>query len=349
LHGTGNHALLLSTADLAGNADHLSTDIAVTAANRAPVAASDQVTTPEHTPLVLTAATLLANDTDPDGDALSLVGVSNANHGTVSFDATHNTVTFTPTAGYSGAATFDYTISDGNGGTATATVGVTVKAGSVGDGWGDVHYTTLDGAKYSLMSTGDYVIAHATSGPDFEVQGRAENPGSAGVSFLTAVAVEAGDHLIVYDEARPSMMLVDGHAVAFAVGDTLDLGDGVVLGRATATTHQIATSLDFLQILDHGKYLDLSVHAGTGHAAGSFEGLLGNFDGNFRNDFVLQDGTTLLSPTAKQIEGVFADAWRVGADDNLLSSLGSATIAQRIADAAHNHVDAVSVHDWHFG
>jgi Ca2+-binding RTX toxin-like protein len=349
LHGIGDHTLLLSVTDLAGNTDQISTDIAVKAANHAPTAGGDQATTPEHTPLVLTAATLLANDTDPDGDPLSLIGVSNATHGTVNYDPTHNTVTFTPTAGYSGTANFNYTISDGQGGIATGTVGVNVETGSVGGGWGDVHYTTLDGLKYNLQSTGDYVIAETTSGPQFEIQGRAENLGQANVSYLTAVAVEAGDHLIVFDEAKANTMLVDGHAVAFAVGDTLDLGEGVVIGRSTATTHEITTSLDFVQILDHGRYLDLSVHAGAGHAPGSFEGLLGNFDGNAGNEIALHGGTPVLSPSTKLVEGLFADSWRVTADDNMLSSLGHATLAQRVSDAAHNHVDTVSVHDWHFG
>ena len=35
-------------------------------------------------------------------------------------------VTFTPTAGYSGPASFTYTVSDGHGGSDTATVNVTV-------------------------------------------------------------------------------------------------------------------------------------------------------------------------------------------------------------------------------
>ena len=63
-----------------------------------------------------------------------------ANHpnlasGNVVFDATKQTVTFTPSAGYVGAAAFDYTISDGHGGLATGTVGVTVKAGATGAGF----------------------------------------------------------------------------------------------------------------------------------------------------------------------------------------------------------------------
>ncbi|TYL79806.1 tandem-95 repeat protein [Bradyrhizobium cytisi] len=346
LHGVGDHTLVASATDLAGNTDQISTTLSA-AANGVPTAGGDHVTAQEHTPLVTSAAALLANDTDPDGDTLSLVSVGHATHGNVVFDAAHDTVTFTPDAGYSGVAAFDYTVSDGHGGLATGTVGVTVKSGTTGGGWGDVHYTSFDGFKFNLQSTGDYVIAHATSGPEFEIEGRAENLGHTGVSYLTAVGVEAGDHLIVFDEAKPSTMLVDGHAVTFAVGDRLDLGDGVVIGRATATTHQIETSLDFVQMTDHGSYLDLSVHAGSARGPGSFEGLLGNLDGNARNDFGLANGSWLVNPSTKVIEGLFADAWRVGPQDNMLVSLGNETFAQRLSDATHDHASAISVHDWH--
>lgn len=345
LHGVGEHTFVASATDLAGNTDQISTTLSA-AANRLPTAGNDHVTAQEHTPLVISASALLSNDADPDGDTLNLVNVGHATHGQVVFDATNETVTFTPDAGYSGAAAFDYTVSDGHGGLATGTVGVNVKSGSIGGGWGDVHYTSFDGFKFNLQSTGDYVIAHATSGPEFEVEGRAENLGSTGVSYLTAVAVEAGDHLIVFDEAKPSTMLVDGHAFTFAVGDRLDLGDGVVIGRATASTHQIETPLDFVQMTDRGQYLDLSVHAGSARGSGSFEGLLGNLDGNARNDFGLPDGTSLINPSTKVIEGLFADAWRVG-KDTMLASLGSETFAQRVTEAAHDHAAVLSVHDWH--
>ena len=72
--------------------------------------------------------TLLANDTDIDGDPLSLVSVSNAQHGTVSYDAVSGKITFSPDTNYHGAASFDYSISDGNGGSDTATVNFTLQS-----------------------------------------------------------------------------------------------------------------------------------------------------------------------------------------------------------------------------
>ena len=57
--------------------------------------------------------------------------MSGAVNGTVSFNAQTNVVTFTPTAGYTGAASFAYAISDGRGGTATATANFTVNMPTV--------------------------------------------------------------------------------------------------------------------------------------------------------------------------------------------------------------------------
>ncbi|WP_428425276.1 DUF4082 domain-containing protein [Pararhizobium sp.] len=95
--------------------------------NTAPVAANDNgYTTVQNTAVIITTSALLANDTDPDGDALAITGAAGAVNGSVSFNAQNNTITFNPTAGYTGAASFTYSISDGRGGTASATVNLTV-------------------------------------------------------------------------------------------------------------------------------------------------------------------------------------------------------------------------------
>jgi hypothetical protein len=78
------------------------------------------------TPLSISASALLANDTDPYGLPLSITGVSGPTHGTVSYNASTQTVTFTPTSGYLGTATFTYAIADSAGNTASANVTVAV-------------------------------------------------------------------------------------------------------------------------------------------------------------------------------------------------------------------------------
>ena len=99
-------------------------DITVTPVNDAPQAANDSFTTDEDQPLTITPASLLANDTDIDGDSLIVLSTQGATHGTLGIVA--GNLVFTPDADYNGPASFTYTISDGNGGTSTATVNINV-------------------------------------------------------------------------------------------------------------------------------------------------------------------------------------------------------------------------------
>ncbi|MDR9784982.1 DUF4082 domain-containing protein [Rhizobium redzepovicii] len=103
------------------------------AQNAVPVAANDSgFTTNTGTPITIQASALLSNDSDGDGDPLTITGVSTAVNGSVAWNAQAQTATFTPTAGYSGPASFSYTISDGKGGTASAQVALTISNGTAG-------------------------------------------------------------------------------------------------------------------------------------------------------------------------------------------------------------------------
>jgi hypothetical protein len=89
--------------------------------NRAPAAVDDSATTTEEAPVTIP---VLDNDSDPDGDALSVEATTQPQHGSAGTDGT--TVTYTPHAGFVGTDTFDYTVVDGKGGADTGTVTVTV-------------------------------------------------------------------------------------------------------------------------------------------------------------------------------------------------------------------------------
>ncbi|RDE49091.1 MAG: tandem-95 repeat protein, partial [Candidatus Accumulibacter meliphilus] len=92
--------------------------------NDRPLAEDDNVTTPGGTPIVLK---LAANDSDVDGDSLSVSGVGTAQHGTVVLNS-DGSVTYTSFANYFGDDSFDYTVSDPSGAQDTATVTVSVSA-----------------------------------------------------------------------------------------------------------------------------------------------------------------------------------------------------------------------------
>jgi MYXO-CTERM domain-containing protein len=68
----------------------------------------------------------LANDGDPDGDALGVVGVSQGRSGIVTHSG--GSVTYTPKAGFLGVDVFTYTVIDGHGGSAVGAIAVNVVA-----------------------------------------------------------------------------------------------------------------------------------------------------------------------------------------------------------------------------
>lgn len=72
---------------------------------------------------------VLANDSDPDGNAFSAwaQAFTTANNAAVSIEA-DGSFTYAPPADFVGADSFEYSISDGNGGTDTATVTLNVAA-----------------------------------------------------------------------------------------------------------------------------------------------------------------------------------------------------------------------------
>uniref|UniRef100_UPI002A0A14BA cadherin-like domain-containing protein n=1 Tax=uncultured Tolumonas sp. TaxID=263765 RepID=UPI002A0A14BA len=128
-HGPASFTYTIS--DGQGGSDTATVTIEVTpvndnphAVNDAPAAQSDALVTPEDTALTIAPATLLANDSDPDGDPLSITSVQAAVHGTVAL--VEGNIVFTPAADYHGPASFTYTISDGQGGSDTATVTIEV-------------------------------------------------------------------------------------------------------------------------------------------------------------------------------------------------------------------------------
>jgi Ca2+-binding RTX toxin-like protein len=95
------------------------------AVNGPPVANDDTLTATEDTAVTYTAAQLLGNDTDPEGNPLSIASVSSGLGGTAVLNP-DGTVTFTPDANFSGIAQFTYTASDGTQVSASATVAVNV-------------------------------------------------------------------------------------------------------------------------------------------------------------------------------------------------------------------------------
>lgn len=105
--------------DTVGNLSNVATvNVTVTPFNDNPVALDDTFDVVENS--TGNVFDVLANDTDVDGDTLTITAVSSVNATTDG-----STISYSPATGSAGE-TFSYDIADGNGGTATAMVTVTV-------------------------------------------------------------------------------------------------------------------------------------------------------------------------------------------------------------------------------
>lgn len=116
----GPVTLNYTVSDGNGGTDSASVSVTVNAVNDAPIANPDSGTVNEDSSVIID---VLTNDTDVDGDALSITNAASPN-GSVTFSG--NNITFTPTADFNGATTVTYTVSDGAGGTASGTVTINV-------------------------------------------------------------------------------------------------------------------------------------------------------------------------------------------------------------------------------
>ncbi len=119
----GADAFTYRASDGTAASDPATVQITVEPVNDPPVARDDGVRTDEDTPVTID---VLANDTDPDGDPIAVLRVTQPDHGTVTLGG--GTVTYTPDPGYSGKDAFSYVVTDPHRGQATGRVDVEVTA-----------------------------------------------------------------------------------------------------------------------------------------------------------------------------------------------------------------------------
>lgn len=100
--------------------------------NDEPVIGHDQFDVDSYGVLVISRVLLLSNDTDADGDVLSIIDVGKPSNGKLAFNQNRNLI-YRPIEGFIGVDSFTYTVSDGNGASATATVRLNVSENPVVD------------------------------------------------------------------------------------------------------------------------------------------------------------------------------------------------------------------------
>jgi VCBS repeat-containing protein len=210
------------------------------AINRPPSANDDSATTNENTAATIS---VLANDTDPENQALSVSAVNTAGTvGSVTITAGGAAVRYDPNGkfealgpGETATDTFGYTASDGHGGTDTATVTVTITGvndnpDAVADGGSG--FTTNEDTAFTTGS----VLAN-----DSDVEGDAVAVSGVDDSATSGTVVNNGDGTFDYDPAGAFNDLGAGETASDAFAYTISDGHG---GFDTATVTITVTGVN---------------------------------------------------------------------------------------------------------
>ncbi|NJO55091.1 MAG: cadherin-like domain-containing protein, partial [Rhodospirillales bacterium] len=199
--------------DAAGAPSTATVSMTITGANDAPIAHDDAAAIDQETPLVLSAAALLANDTDADeGDIKALVSVSAISACGAAVRIENGSVVYDPRAaaalqaldvGETATDSFTYTMRDAAGVTSIATVSVTVRGVLIGD----------DGDNVLTGSARDDIV-NGGGGNDSLIGGAGADTLIGGAGIDTAIYSTSG--------AGVTVNLATGHGSGGdAEGDTL--------------------------------------------------------------------------------------------------------------------------------
>ena len=164
--------------------------------NDAPVAVDDVATVGEDSGANRIEVRL--NDTDIDGGTIRVIETTDGAKGSVAIIGDGPAVTYTPNVDANGADTFTYTVSDGNGGTDTATVAVNITSVN------DEPDATDDGVPTPIrIAKGSGPVSIAVLANDTTVPDDAETLQITSVTQGShgAVAIGAGGLSLTYDPA----------------------------------------------------------------------------------------------------------------------------------------------------
>jgi Ca2+-binding RTX toxin-like protein len=253
------------TATLAGQ----SRSFSVTAVNDAPVAVNDSTTASQNTAVTIATSTLLANDSDVDSpsSALRITGVSGATNGTVALNnngtATNfadDFITFTPTNGFSGNGSFNYTLSDGSL-TSSATVQVVVGK-NINGGNGNNTLTGTAGNDVINGQNGQDTL-YGLAGNDQIDGGNGDDKLYGGDGKDTLLGGNGND--ILWGDAGDDILTGGLGGDTFAIGknlgidtitdfslgqgDKIGLTDGLTFNQLTLSANQILAGSEVLAVV----------------------------------------------------------------------------------------------------
>ncbi|SFO78012.1 VCBS repeat-containing protein, partial [Chitinophaga sp. YR627] len=136
-----------------GLCDTATATISVAAENDAPVAGDDTYNATEDTPLTVAAPGVLSNDTDVDGDPLTVSVLAGPANGTLTLNP-NGSFTYTARSNYNGTDTYTYRVCDGNGGCDTGTVTINIAAVNDAPVTGQIGYTVTEDVPLTVNAPG---------------------------------------------------------------------------------------------------------------------------------------------------------------------------------------------------
>ena len=306
---------------------------ALQAVNFAPVASGDAYSTDEDVQLSVSAPGVLGNDTDADGDALTVSGAdaSSVEGGVVSVNA-DGSFTYDPPVDFNGSDSFSYTVTDGLV-SDTATVTVTVNAVADAPVGVDDSYATTENGQLSVSAPG--VLDN-----DSDVDGDALSVNTTPVTDVSnGVLTLSADGSFVYD---PDTGFVGEDTFVYEVSDgsltdqatvTITVSDvnfaPVASGDAYSTDEDVQLSVSAPGVLGNDTDADGDALTVSGADASSVEGgvVSVNADGSFTYDppvdfngsdsfsYTVTDGLVSDTATVTVTVNAVADA-PVGVDDS---------------------------------
>jgi hypothetical protein len=191
-------------------------------------------------------------------------------------------------------------------------------ADALGRALGDPHVITHDGLTYDFQTLGEFV---STKGDNIEIQARQEDTFKTNRATVnTGVAARIGTDEICFlikpaalDEPR---LFVNKKETALSALTQLSLSNGNKLRLAGKEKLVFSNAQgEGVTIYWNTPYLDYAVMLDKSRK-GKVAGLLGNYDGDDKNDVKLADGTT-VERTFPLIHTTFADSWRVSNQTSL--------------------------------
>jgi len=220
----GSETITFTATDPGGLSGSDSAVFTVNNINDAPVAVNDTSATNEDTALTLH---VLSNDSDVDGDNLTVQSVTAPTHGTATI-IQDSLVIYTPEADWSGSDQFTYTASDGNGGTASATVYITVNAVNDAPVVADIPDQSIqEGQSFVSIALDDYVsdVDNSDAEMTWSYTGNSELSVSIDANHVATVSIPDsnwyGQETITFRATDPAG-LYDENAAQFTVSNVND-------------------------------------------------------------------------------------------------------------------------------